>query len=59
MFRVHSAGGGGPSHARSPSRRVHPDNRHPLADVAHPLLWRVLLGLLSADWVLRRLKGLA
>ncbi len=31
--------------------------RWPLWDT--PLLWLVLLGLLSAEWVLRRLKGLA
>jgi hypothetical protein len=31
--------------------------RWPMWDT--PLLWLVLLGLLSAEWILRRLKGLA
>ena len=31
--------------------------RSPMWDT--PLLWLVLLGLLSAEWILRRIKGLA
>ena len=43
---------------------AHPDasarlvvSRWPLWD--HPLLWLVLLGILTAEWILRRTKGLA
>ena len=32
-------------------------SRSPLWD--RPLLWLILLGVLSAEWILRRLKGLA